>query len=227
MIKMSFSPLPAELESDLNMSRYPLLELGCGDGRFTRVLRAVNPDILALDLRQNIKSENPDIPNIVADARHLPLKPGACRMLLAANLLRHLIGPQRDFNDLETWLEFLPEGGVLWILEDDPQAEDAAERNYRDLQGFLCRVFPAMRGPLIAQDLLLQHVDRRGERRPAVSHGRLKNEYQVDSPENVYIMLARLFDEHPEETTRLHESIRKHGLRYGTYWWVRIQRSGW
>jgi hypothetical protein len=216
---MSFSPIPAELETDLGRAQARILELGAGDGRFTSLLRRHAPQVVTLDMQSFSK------PDIVGDVRALPLQPAGWHCLIAANLLKHLVGPARDFSVVQYWLSCLKRGGCLWILEDEPKGSDPAQRNYRDLQALMARLSPASRGPLLDRMALQTVVDRAPWPVAGMRHGRRHNDYPIDNIDHVLDMLSSLSTDRGSEAQRIAARIRRHGLSYGDYWWTRLERN--
>jgi hypothetical protein len=127
---MSFSPLPDILKSDLARLRGAVvLELGAADGRFTRALREVGADVVPLDRSRPVASGG-----VVADARALPVRPGAVRLIVAANLLQHL-GRRRGVGGVGR----LP-GRRLPAPAGRPLADTPARRNDQELRDWLSRL---------------------------------------------------------------------------------------
>ena len=141
---MSFSPLPKTLIADLaRPGSGPVVDLGCGDGRFGARLREHHAGpLFGLD-----RSRGPHVrAAAIADLQRPPLRGGGCGILVAANLLRHLPEPA---SAVAAWRRALRPDGVLWILEDEPAADEGPGSLYRDLQGWLLRHGPSGRGPLL------------------------------------------------------------------------------
>jgi hypothetical protein len=214
---MPFTPLPAIFSADLASSgSREVLELGSGDGAFTEVLREFGAEPVTMD-------RGAAVMGIRAQVRGDALSPPFRRrfdVVVAANLLRHLwrevaaAGPT-------AWRDLVAPRGVLWILEDEPVAEPAPARHYRDLQAFLARLDPEGRGPLLAR--------RRFEARArswnwpgAWSGGEEANAWPV-AGKDVAAWLAAGVTTAGGEVDRLAGAIRREGLSYGRFWWARWQ----
>ncbi len=212
---MSFSPLPDLLRSDLARLRGGVvLELGAGDGRFTRALGEAGADVVPLDNRRPGPTGG-----IVGDARALPVRPGAVNLIVAANLLHHLGGAADVVADATAWIGCLAPGGCLHLLQDDPRADTPARRNDRDLRDWLARLVPS-RGRLPALEEL------RGALAGSVglagwSFGRDLNRAEPPDREGVLALLRGDGGAPDRATAALTAAIARDGLDYGWYWWAR------
>ena len=88
---------------------------------------------------------------MVGDALEPPISAGACDLVVASNLVRHLLAVTGHLRFLGSWLALLKPGGSLFVFEDEPATEEGPAGNYRDLQEFLSRLVPEARGPLLAR----------------------------------------------------------------------------
>lgn len=212
---MSFSPLPDILRSDLARLRGAVvLELGAADGRFTRALREAGADVVPLDRRRPVPCGG-----VMADARALPVRPGAVRMIVAANLLQHL-GRATDVAALlGEWAGCLAPGGCLHILQDDPQADTPARRNDRDLRDWLANLVPS-RGRLLAPAELREALAGSG-RADGWSFGRVLNRTAPPDREQALDLLRGDGGAPDLATAALAAAIARDGLDYGWYWWAR------
>lgn len=215
---MSFSPLPATFLDDLRWARgRTVVELGCGDGRFTAVLRRHGARPVGLDRRRPAAGS---AAAVVADARRLPLREGSVALLVAANLLRQLWPLPGRAAVPADWQRCLAPGGRLWVFEDEPTARPASARNYRDLQAFLARLDVWSRRPLLARAEFLRCLGGG----PAADRWRCDAAANAERPGDLGPLLAGLESGGDEgEGRRLAAAIRRHGLAYGDFWWARWQ----
>ncbi len=217
---MSFSPLPATFLDDLRArarGRGRVVELGCGDGRFTAVLSSAGAAPLRID---RLPPWRGSVADVVADARTLPLADGSCDLVVAANLLRSFWPPPNGAAVPEDWRRCLRPGGALWIFEDEGLARPAAARNYRDLQDFLARIDPWGRRPLLPSARFRARLgaERAGGRWQL---GRQRNTTAVGDREAVLRLLRGAGGAAGGEAARLEASILRNGLSYGVFWWAR------
>ncbi len=212
---MSFSPIPDILRSDLARLRGAVvLELGAADGRFTRVLREAGADVVPLDRRRPVPSGG-----VVADALALPVRPGAVRLIVAANLLQHLGRAPSVAAALGEWAGCLAPDGCLHILQDDPLADTPARRNDRELRDWLARLVPS-RGRLPAlADLREALVGSGGT--VGWSFGRELNRTAPPDRERALALLRGHGGAPDRATAALAAAIARDGLDYGWYWWAR------
>jgi len=210
---MSFSPLPETFRTDLDRrTDLPALELGCGDGRFTRLLREAGLPVVGMDRRPPLLGARPDL---VGDAVAPPLRAASLGLLIVPNLLRQCWPPPAGL--LGRWRECLRPEGVLWILEDEPGETTPAQRNYRDLQAWLAST---LRRPLLP---LREFRASLGAEVRAWRFGRETNRYPVADLDVVLDLLRGSGDTGPTqgEAARLSVRIAEDGLAYGNYWWAR------
>ncbi len=189
-----------------------MVELGCGDGRFSARLRLAGARVVGVDRRGPAHGSTADV---VADALRPPLSTGGVDLLVAANLLRHLWSRTGGAAVPRPWRKCLRPGGHLYIFEDEPGDRPVAVDNYRCLQRFLCRLDPGGRGPLLSG-----HEFERRATETGWNRGEMVNRETADS-EAVLAMLDGSDGTATGEAARLAESIRRHGLVYGRYWWAR------
>lgn len=212
---MAFAPLPEPLLEFLARRRgVPVLDLGCGDGRFTRVLAEHGADPWGLDLAPPARGT---VARVVGDARRPPLRAGHWPMVTAANLLRHLVTGRAAAALVRTWRKLLAEGGSLWILEDAPGDADAAERNFAVLQELLAAL-PG-RGPLLGLDPVRASLASAGI--PVAAAGTSRNRYPLDAVA-VVAMLASGGPAPGSVAAELAASIASDGVSCGHYWWLRV-----
>ena len=219
---MAFEPLPNPLlnilrgQPDLNV-----LELGCGDGRFSRILAGQGADVWGLDL---VPPARGSVARVVGDARRPPLRPGHWPMVVAANLLRHL-APDRGIAALvRGWLDLVAPGGSLWILEDAPGGTSAADANFAALQALLAEL-PG-RGPLLdlAGFLAVMKAPAATSNLTVTAAAEEENRYPLDS----LAVLAMLESGRPASGTpadRLAQAIAADGVTCGRYWWARVEHG--
>ncbi|MBK8166019.1 MAG: methyltransferase domain-containing protein [bacterium] len=216
---MSFDPVPATITELCRgaSASWRALELGCGDGQMRAHVRAAGAWCAGLDCAPRGLAAAVDVRG---DARHPPLRARSLDLVLAANLVRHLVPGDPELRFLASWLELLRPGGSVFVLEDEPSS-GAAAANHRDLQALLARLAPTARGPLLAKDtfetLLPAHL-----RRCVVAGGTEANRWRQDAA----AAMAMLASGHPRaggEADRLLSAIRRHGLECGRMWWLRLQ----
>ncbi len=211
---MSFFPLPRIFLTDLeSRTDRPVVELGCGDGRFGAVIADVGARVIGIDRRPPSCGTAADLVGDVVDP---PLSPGSVPVLVAANLLRHLAFDRPEAVP-GSWIGLLRPGGVLWIFEDEPGDATPGAANYKDLQSWLARLVPG-RSPLLSltsfRDGFAPGAD------DGWSFGLAANEYPA-SVDGALAVLEPDFGDVEGEAGRLADRIRAHGLSYGQYWWAR------
>jgi SAM-dependent methyltransferase len=215
---MPFTPLPKTFLEDLRRHRAGLVvDLGCGQGDFGRLLQAEGVRPLGIDRR---RPGSGTVADLVADAVDLPLGRHRVDLLVAANLLRQLWPLPGGAAVPERWQDCLAPGGRLYILEDEPVANPAPARNYRDLQDFLARLNPWGRGPLLPLAEFRQACDRCPRPGGRWQVGLQENEWPVD-PAPVASLLRTPDGDAAPEAQRILAAIEKTGLSYGTFWWAR------
>lgn len=71
-----------------------VLDLPCGAGRLTPILRPVAKTLISADysrtMVQVLRRRNPELPGLVADCFHLPFKDGAFDLVYSARLSHHI-----------------------------------------------------------------------------------------------------------------------------------------
>ena len=216
---MSFTPLPDALATRLR--REPglrVLDLGCGDGRFGRVLADHGADPVGLDRWR------PDLGSaarVVGDVARPPLLTGRWPVVVAANLVRHLEQGPALVRIVRTWLELLAPGGDLFLLEDAPGGRSPAQKNYEALQQLLAGL-PG-RGPLLARAEIQPRLEATGGRVVAAGSG--DNVYALDAA-SVITMLESGAPRRDTPAAALAEAIRRDGVACGRFWWVLLRRTG-
>ncbi len=219
---MAFVPLPNQLLDILHgQPALTVLELGCGDGRFSRILAGQGADVWGLDL---VAPGRGTVARVVGDARRPPLRPGQWPVVVAANLLRHL-APDRGVAALmRGWLDLVAPDGSLWILEDAPGGTSPAEANFDALQALLAEL-PG-RGPLLGLAEFLADMKARSDT-IAVSvtaAAEEENRYPLDA----LAVLAMLESGRPGPGTPaddLARAITADGVTCGRYWWARVEHG--
>ncbi len=210
---MPFCPLPTTFLDDLKRAGNPgVLELGCGEGGFTRLLREHGASVVTLDRRRSTAA-------LVGDALAPPLKSGAFTVVVAANLLRHLWRRVDRERGPTVWRDLVAPGGCLYILEDEPAGAPRAVRNYRDLQAFLARLDGLQRGALLSCDRFAK-ARRRWDWPGVWRDGMAANTWPAD-PQAVISLLAGGKVAAGSQADRLWRAIARDGLSYGSYWWSR------
>lgn len=215
---MSFTPLPKTF-TDICLKRDStcpqILELGCGDGRFREVL--AGQGIFSWGLDQT-GPEGGTVADVVGDALAPPVAVGSLDLLLAPNLLKHLVPADPALGFLSGWLKMLKPGGSLFIFEDDPRDIPAGVAHYRDLQEFLSRLMPESRGPLLPLEAFKARVSMLGFA-ACWDFGLVRNRQTIDA-EAALAFLGQ--DGEPSgEPGRLMKVIRSDGLDPGYFWWAR------
>lgn len=216
---MSFDPVPATITELCRgaPASWRALELGCGDGTLRAHVRAAGVWCAGLDRAPRGLAAAVDVRG---DACRPPLRAHSLDLVLAANLVRHLVPGDPNLRFLESWLDLLRPGGSVFVLEDEPSPGRAAV-NHRDLQAFLARLAPTGRGPLLARDPFLRRLPARLRGR-IVGGGTELNRWPLDAAAAV----AMLESGRPQpggEADRLAAAIRRHGLGCGRMWWLQLQ----
>ncbi len=210
---MSFTPLPPQLTTDLAAAgRRPVLDLGTADGRLGLKLAGHAETVVGMDLSP---VHGPDI---VGDARRLPLRPGSIAVIVMGNLFRHLHDPAVV---LDACRDALTPDGALWILEDEPAADDGPGALYRDLHACLARLVPHGRGDLLPLEGFLRTVPEPG----AWTTGMERNREEAVELATL-VGALRSVGERDAEAATLADRIDADGLDYGTYWWARWTERG-
>ena len=216
---MSFSPLPPAFASDL-AGGGRLLELGCGDGRFTRRLRRPGWSVVTLDRRPPRLGS---VAAVVGDARRPPLRERSFRIVVAANLLRFLVADGAGPGVVTRWRRLLVPGGSLFILEDEPSADTPARRHYRDLQELLARLVPG-RPPLWPWRRARRWLARANGGTPPHG-GVLENREPPPAADDLRAAFAA-GGAPPAPLADLLVAVAKEGIDYGRYWWCRLPAPG-
>jgi hypothetical protein len=111
---------------------------------------------------------------------------------------------------------------MLFILEDQPHARQASQRNYLKLQAFLAQVDPGHRGPLVSRDfaLGLSGFQDLGDWVTGAS----PNSWPLNS-DRVLEMLQLGTGMPNPQVQELVEAIRLDGLAYTDYWWASWEKN--
>lgn len=214
---MSFTPLPKTFTDICNNPDSPfpqIMELGCGDGRFQEVLTGMGISCWGLD---HIGPDRGSVADVVGDVLTPPVAAGSLDLLLAANLLRHLVPADTTLGFLARWLELLKPGGSLFIFEDEPSDVPASAAHYRDLQEFLCRLMPESRGPLLALDEFKARVSALGSQ-VCWDFGLVRNRQSIDAA--VVLEFLGRGEQEKGDSGRLMRAIGRDGLDPGFFWWA-------
>jgi SAM-dependent methyltransferase len=91
----------------------PVLELGAGNGKLWRPLRAAGVDAVALDISWNVLSRLPPGPRVLADAAALPFADDAFSAVLDIHCTGHLDQPGRAQAALEIARVLKPGGRLI------------------------------------------------------------------------------------------------------------------
>lgn len=216
---MSFTPLPEILLDKCaalsRRERNVVLDLGCGEGQLGAALQQCGLTPWGVDRsRPGLGSAAA----IVGDLRQPPFRPACADLLVAGNVVRHLLPADRTGGFLSRWGGLLKSGGSLILLEDQPDRNPGPARNYAEVQDFLVTVTGGRRGRL------LPLADFRKIAGPALpkgvwSSGVVHNLWPVDSAP-VLALLRGNGGEPGPEASRLMAAIKAQGLAYGKYWWA-------
>ncbi len=212
---MSFWPLARTSTERLRVaaSRAPLLELGAGDGRFTRRITELGLPCLSLDRRY--PPTPPDLNALAGDALRLPLRDSCLGGVLVPNLLRQLAPDTYPAFATES-MRVLQEGGVLLILEDHHEARTPAETNYRSALDLLARALPERGTPtLIQSEVELALEDLLGLPYDQGVHENSEAFLRPTAPLD-WLEANSLIP--PDEIQELREGVENHGMSYGRYW---------
>ena len=214
---MSFSPIPTTLKTDLaGLGTGVVLDLGCGDGRWTTSLRQHAPSVIALDKSQALAPAA----EVVGDVISPPVQPHSCALVMAANLLRHLPNPH---SALTLWRSLLVPGGILWVFEDEPAADGEPGVLYRDLQQYLKKLNPRGRGALWPQVRFESMIVNE----PGWLLDSFTNEEQLQDKASLLLMLDQMVAHGDAEAARLATGLRQGPFSYGRTWCARwTERAG-
>lgn len=212
---MSFWPFPKTLLDELStgLALGPGVELGSGDGRLRDRLGVVGVPLIAADLVGSC--------DVRLDATRLPLQSDAFGLVVAGNLMRHLDASGRQ-RLLRESARVLRNGGRLLLLEDDPQARNPAELNYRRTLELLARV-DTTRGA--ALDLTSIVADRPADLELNIWSETLENEEQI---QNVFAPLDWLVAQGriaPAELEAQRAEVARHGMQYGRFQVCLLERA--
>jgi SAM-dependent methyltransferase len=221
---MPFDPLPKTLSEIIagGVSR-PLtaVELGCGDGRLLALVRRPGVTCIGVDRMPRVAGSAADI---VGDACRAPLREGSLDLLLAGNLVRHLVPARPDLGFLAGWLALLRPGGSLFILEDEPASRPGPAANHRDLQAFLARLWPTGRGPLLSRTAFLRRLPIRYQ--SLLADGGVGDNRWPQDADAAVAMLERGAPAPGDEAARLAAAIAAGGLACGRQWWCQLRVPG-
>jgi ubiquinone/menaquinone biosynthesis C-methylase UbiE len=93
-----------------------ILDLGCGKGRFARVLEEMGASVVGMDLSSAMLSEASGLDRVRASARRLPFRNGSFDAVIAVEVLEHVEPRSRDAVYDETRRVLRP-GGRLAIVD--------------------------------------------------------------------------------------------------------------
>lgn len=212
---MSFWPFPRSLADALRRARNrgPVVEAGAGDGRLTQRIAEVVGEVWPLDL-----VSRPGLTRVQADARHLPVGPGRLGAVVMGNLARHLDPDSTVAMARSAWTSVAP-GGMLAILEDEPEATSPREANYRQALRLLAVADPT-RNPALAPEDLLDRIPAPWTD-PHLERG-LPNRERVLDP-HAPVDWLRAHRPGPE-VDALARDVAEHGMAYGPWWVARWER---
>ncbi len=221
---MSFQPLPEIILDTLaedGEDRSPLVvDLGCGDGALGRTLVQAGARVVGCDRARPRLGSAADV---VGDALSLPFLDDAADLLVAGNLVRHLLLHDAMAGFLRSWRSCLRPGGWLFIMEDEPRANSRSQANYLELQGFLRQLNPGQRGPLIDLAHFL-HLEGTRSLKGHWQTGSQPNNWSPDT-DRVIQMLRGTGPEPQGRPGALIKALGVDGLAYTNYWWAGWQKS--
>ena len=102
-----------------HLSKWKVLEAGCGAGRFTEVLLKEGADVLSSDLSQAIDVNIGNFPitskhlGIQADLQNLPIQPNSYDLVCCLGVLQHTPNPEKS---IESLIRHVKPGG--WLVID-------------------------------------------------------------------------------------------------------------
>jgi len=209
------------------------VEVGAGRGAFAMRLGALGFHPLLLDcdvvglhrVREEVTRQGTRGAKIAAEARRLPFADGTLGAIVLADTLRQISRP-RWAETARELRRALADGAYLLLLEDEPEGRGRSEENYRLALRLLARVDPTRHHPVLAAD------EVRRELQPVFSRpwaeGRQENTLEVEDPfvplRWMRQELGRRGEAEPPELPRLEERVRRHGMRYGRYWYQIYRR---
>ncbi|MFJ8582800.1 class I SAM-dependent methyltransferase [Micromonospora sp. NPDC093277] len=156
--------LPAIVIENLITVTGAIADVGCGNGRYLRRLRADRPDLttIGIDIAAGILQETPP-PTVVADAAALPLQDESVDAVLAMHMLYHVTDTELGLTELT---RVLRPHGILVVstnaTDDKHELDDLWSAAAADVLGIPTgprRISLSSRFPLDdAQDRLRPHV---------------------------------------------------------------------
>ena len=215
---MPFRPLPTSFTDQLSLldrDADTVPELGSGEGHFMALVEAEGQACVGLDLRHPALGTTCDL---VGDARRPPLRPGSVKLLVAANLVRHMVPRHRLGEFVAQWRSLLKPGGHLFIFEDEPSQAPPAERNFRDLQAFLAQMMPEARGPLLSLERFRQAIGAQTVP-DGWAFGYQRNQETINATE-VMRFLSAGEGAASGAVAKLVRAIGRDGLDPGQFWWA-------
>lgn len=220
---MPFAPLPTTFLKSLHKlagSGAAVLDLGCGEGSFTELIQCPGVHLFGLDNSIPSCAQNT---HVLGNALMPPILPGSIDLLLASNLVRHLLPSDPKGRFLKMWQDLLKPGGMLVVFEDEPAGDPQAVRNYRDVQLFLARLVGVSRGPLLSSNNFLELVST-SDNPKSWEVGLEKNSVTADV-EIVLGFLAGSSGQVSVGVEDLMQRIKNSGLEYGHYWWAKWEKA--
>lgn len=143
----------------LSHAKGKCLEIGCGDGVWSRILKEHVQELVALDLScrriEIARKDNPEVKFILSDARELPFKDKSFETIYALEVIEHLPSYAEQVRFLQEISRVLEEDGVClistpnkpwfrlysWILRERHPTH-FSELNYFQFRKLLKEVFP-------------------------------------------------------------------------------------
>ncbi|RKZ14509.1 hypothetical protein DRQ53_11365 [bacterium] len=204
---MSFWPFPktAIEELDLGQRLGPALDVGSGSGTLADRLRTHGIDLLRLDLAPTAQ--------LRADAMAMPFATARLGACVAANLVRHFVPSQRRDFFLEM-ARVLVARGSLVLVEDLPEASNAAEANYRRALDLLALVDTSRGAALELDPLLSELAPDFGQ---PVLDAEVMNEEPLVDPATPLRWLALHGLAGDARLLKLERNVEREGMRYGRF----------